>query len=143
MFMNQSYRRIFAAILRKHMLITLIMLLLWSQFIQSASAVVIAFNNLGPGDSYSYGGNWIGRLNGYNYVVGTEFIPTTSGSLDELWLGMFHEEGLNEVTLALLSDHSGNPGSTLWQQTFDNQLGSSSPLDTFRLSNFICFYRRI
>ncbi len=37
---------------------------------------------------------------------------------------MFHESGLNEVTLALLTDSSGSPGSVIWQQTLDNQLGN-------------------
>jgi hypothetical protein len=92
------------------------------------------YNNLGPNNSYNstaYG--FVGTSMGNNYEWAEEFIPSASGSLSGLNLGMIYDFGNNIVTLSLLSNANGALGNTLWSQTFTNQLGS--PGSMFSVSN--------
>ncbi|MEN6366764.1 MAG: PEP-CTERM sorting domain-containing protein [Thermoguttaceae bacterium] len=91
-----------------------------------AAASTIVFNNFGPGDSYAYCGDFLGRFEGCdpeNPLAG-DFIPSSNGKFNEVWTAMWHQFGLNEVTLTLLTDQSGSPGTAIWQQTFVDQLGN-------------------
>jgi hypothetical protein len=90
-----------------------------------ATASTVVFDNLGPSDSYGYSGDWFGRIEGAvpeNPLAG-EFTPSSSGKFNEVWAAIWHQSGLNEVTLALLTDNSGSPSAAIWQQTFFDQLG--------------------
>jgi hypothetical protein len=91
----------------------------------AAPASTIVFNDLGPGDSYEPYGNWFGySTSGFAYTaVAGDFIPTGSGPFDELWIAIFHAYGENQVTLSLMTDNAGLPGTELWQQAFDDELG--------------------
>jgi hypothetical protein len=91
----------------------------------ASASTTIVFNNFGPGDTYGYNGEFVGRFEGcvgHNPIAG-DFIPDGSGKFNELWTAMFHDQGdVNIVTIALLSDDSGRPGAAMWQRTFVDQL---------------------
>jgi hypothetical protein len=90
-----------------------------------AAASTIVFNDLGPGDSYTNSGDWFGKYNGFSYnPIASDFVAAGSGKVNELWTAIFHSTGLNEVTLAVLTDNAGNPGTVMWQQSFADRLGS-------------------
>lgn len=86
------------------------------------------YDSLGPANPYSANGYsddlYFGAQPFYAGVA-QNFVPTVSGSLDGLILGMYLLSGGNSVTLSLLSsiDNSSPGPSVLWSQSF-NQLGS-------------------
>lgn len=82
---------------------------------QGASASIIVFDNLGPGDTYSTGGYYFGHIFDDDYVNACSFVPSQTGEFDEIWSGMFRNTSYaNEFTLALHADAAGLPGAVLW-----------------------------
>lgn len=82
----------------------------------------IAFDNLSPTEPYYINyGTWFGTRPidpATTLVAAIGFTPSTSGYMDELWLGMFSSATKNDFTLSLYSDNNGSLGSQLWQQRF-------------------------
>ena len=87
----------------------------------SRAYYTVVYNNFGHNDSYSSGGIALG-LNGQS--VADRFTSSSSGTLYGLALGAVYGSGNNIITLSLLSYNAGKLGSTLWSETFTNQLGS-------------------
>ena len=88
-----------------------------------ATANTVVFDNLGSSDIYGTRGGWTGHKGQSYRLHASEFVPSGSGLLEELWAGMFLGVGQNEITLSLLSDSAGVPDATLWQGTFTDVLG--------------------
>ena len=90
-----------------------------------AAASTIVFNNFGPGDSYAYCGDFFGRFEGCdpeNPLAG-DFIPSSNGKFNEVWTAMWHQFGLNEVTLTLPVKGNGTGTATCtvgWQSCDDH-----------------------
>jgi hypothetical protein len=87
----------------------------------AAQATTIVFDNLDPSPSpflYSNGGSWTGNFNANTYATtSTTFVPSASGQLDELALGLTVQDigGSTTGTLTLHDDIGGLPGNQLWQ----------------------------
>lgn len=96
---------------------------LW--FGRASLASTVAFDNLGPNDSYGSVGYILGNSGFLNrsYAYADGFCPSSSGNLDELWLAMTSDYPSDPLTLSLAADDSGLPGSVLWSDTITSQLG--------------------
>jgi hypothetical protein len=87
-------------------------------------ASIVAFNNLGSG--YLGGGDFAGTFQGDTVTCATNFIPTQSGYISDIWMGAILTVGqTNTLTLLLRADNADMLGATLWQQTFQNGLGTT------------------
>jgi hypothetical protein len=118
--------------MRKSVLPAVLLFLLTLPAVSGAG--VVAYNNLGPGDSYINWGTWFGTTpGGPTYVAAAQFTSAASGNLSGLTLGMFHNIGNNNVTLSLRSDAGGQLGSTLWSGSYSACLETYG--DVFRLAS--------
>jgi hypothetical protein len=85
----------------------------------SASADPVAFDNFGPGDSYSNAGRWVGTIGPSTTDLASSFVPTQSGEIAALALALVSEYGgANTFTLSIRLDASGPNGALLWQSDF-------------------------
>ncbi|MGC8669497.1 MAG: choice-of-anchor R domain-containing protein [Chthonomonadales bacterium] len=96
-------------------------------------AQIVVFNNFGPGDAYNTGTGWtLGT--GSNYIVGEQFTPSASGTLDKIELALGLMDGLNSAKVYLVADSSGQPGATVlenWTTTSMGVFGHNNPLLVF------------
>jgi hypothetical protein len=84
----------------------------------TANAVTIVFDNIAPSTPYyNPYGNWLGTFGGQYEITATTFVPSASGPLDTLDLGLFYLNGNNSVTLRLSPDTGGLPGAPIWTTT--------------------------
>lgn len=91
----------------------------------SRAGAVVVFDNFGPSNTYQNYGTWFGHHTGLNSwsIDGVRVIPSASGWLDALTLGMFQNSSRNEFILSLRADEDGHPGQTLWTQNYVGLLG--------------------
>src|SRR6476646_516141 len=88
--------------------------ILAAQTCSLAAANTIVFNNLAATSPYYYNfGNSTGNAVGGYSTSATTFTPSTSGTLDELTLGLFYIFGSNSVTLELSPDVGGLPSAPI------------------------------
>lgn len=88
------------------------------QFGSATNAATIVFDNISPTTPYyNPYGNWLGTFAGQYEITATTFVPSASGPLDTLDLGLFYLNGTNSVTLRLSPDTGGLPGAPIWQTT--------------------------
>jgi len=94
-----------------------------------ATAAVIVYDNISPVMPYYHNyGNWLGTFGGQYEITATTFVPSGSGQLDELTLGLFYQTGVNSVTLRLSPDVAGLPSTPIWQTTVPPAAGYGSLL---------------
>ncbi len=95
----------------------------------AANANTIVFDNLSPTTPYYNNfGNWLGTFVNQYEITATTFVPSASGPLDELDLGLFYLNGANSVTLRLSPDAGGLPSAPIWQTTVPPAPGYGSLL---------------
>jgi hypothetical protein len=105
------------------------------------AATGVAYDNFGPGYGTQQYGTWIGTRPGLDWNIdGTKVVPSQSGYVSNITLGMFMSSGVvaNKFVLSVRADDSGHPGATLWEQTFENKLSvdsSAVPRPVAMLSN--------
>jgi hypothetical protein len=107
--------------------------LLWSAALScmistAASASIISYDNFGPENTYSQGGNWMGNGEPYDVgmFVGTSFNLSTGGNLSLIECGMeIIGQVPNQITLSIRQDNADMPGGTIWSETFTGALPSS------------------
>lgn len=96
-------------------------------FERPSTAGVVAFNNFGPNDSYQNAGNWQGSLFNDEMMLAQRFIPSVSGPLGKLELGLFFlgpvsedtSANVDELTLSVVADVNNEPGAQeLWSQLY-------------------------
>jgi hypothetical protein len=91
------------------------MLVLALQGGSSTNAATIVFDNIAPSTPYyNPYGNWLGTFVNQYEITATTFVPSASGPLDTLDLGLFYLNGANSVTLRLSQDSGGLPGAPIW-----------------------------
>ena len=82
-------------------------------------ATQVAFDTLGPSNAYLPGQGWgVGGGSadgptGANYTTAGQFVSQSSGTLTGVELAISRFQGTPLVTLSLLSDDNGAPGTTL------------------------------
>jgi hypothetical protein len=74
----------------------------------------VAYNNFGPGDTYS-GNGWIlyGPQSSPTWTQGFQFISLASGGITDLFVPMEHLANSNSFTFEIYSDNAGIPGTSL------------------------------
>ncbi len=81
----------------------------------TAAASTIVYDNISPVAPYYHNyGNWLGTFGSQYEITATTFVPSASGPLDELTLGLFYQMGVNSVTLRLSPDVAGLPSTPIW-----------------------------
>lgn len=93
---------------------------------------IITFDNLSPTQPYYINyGSWFGTRPidpSLTQIAANGFTPSTSGYLEELWLGIFTYSNNNELILTLYSDNYDSLGTQLWRQTFTGVMGEYGSL---------------
>ncbi|MGH7178440.1 MAG: hypothetical protein ACREJC_13765 [Tepidisphaeraceae bacterium] len=85
----------------------------------------VAFDNFGPNNTYHNYGTWTGYLSPLGWSIdGTSIVPSITGKLDRLTLGMTTSSSNNEFNLTLYEDNADQPGDSFWTRTFTGMLGS-------------------
>ena len=84
---------------------------------QRASANLIAYEGLGPANTWNSFGTWFGTMGANTLTVAQKFTVTVSGTFEELYAsiapGMYSSN--REYLLRLVSDQSNAPGAVLWE----------------------------
>jgi hypothetical protein len=80
---------------------------------------VVAYEGLGPANTWGAGGNWFGYYPGSSFTIAQKFTPTVSGTLEEIYAAITPDMYTSDrsYTLRLLADASNVPGTALWQTT--------------------------
>ena len=99
-----------------------------------ARAGVVLFDNFGPGDSsqtnVGYTISTATSLTGVDVTSGMSFTPSVTAPLGSIFAAIGLISGTNQVTLDLMSDSGGSPGTILESFNASNQMGpfgSSNP----------------
>jgi len=88
-----------------------------------ASAVPIAFDNFGSGDTYDNAGRWFGTIGPNSTKIATSFAPTLSGQIAGLTAAIVTNfSGAGSFTLSIRLGSSGPTGSLLWQSLISDTL---------------------
>lgn len=96
--------------------------LLAASIIRPANALVL-FDNFGPRNAYD---NTIGWTLGYQappYIQGEGFTPGVSATLNSIEVAINLVNGPNELTLKLMTDDSGKPGSVIEEWAVSGAMG--------------------
>ena len=111
------------------LLFLLLILLAFPLMIPAAAGAdyATAYNDFGMNNSYGFTGPEFGSFSPNQYQVAAMFTSSSSGALYGLALAAQYLSGNNVITLSLLSDNGATLGSTLWSETFTNQLGPMKP----------------
>jgi hypothetical protein len=91
----------------------------------SAAGADVAFNNFGPGDTFT-GNGWIidGPQVSPSFTQAFRFVPTVSGQVTTVTLAMQHLQGANSFTFDVRADSGGQPGTVV------GVLGSTAGFDS-------------
>jgi hypothetical protein len=80
----------------------------------SAAGADVAFNNFGPGDTFTGNGWIIYGPQASSYITQAfRFVPTVSGQVTTVTVAMQHLQGANSFTFDVRADSSGQPGAVV------------------------------
>lgn len=96
----------------------------------STGASTIVYDNIAPSAPlYHPYGSWTGTHGNQYSISATSFLPSATGTLDLLDLGLTQGLGQNSVTLRLSPDVAGAPSLPIWQTSVPPAPGYGSLLN--------------
>jgi hypothetical protein len=97
--------------------------LMTASLLRPAQAQVL-FNNFGPDNAYNRGTGWTLGLASPPYIQGEAFTPGVSAPLTSIEAAINLVSGPNELTLKLMTDDAGKPGSVIEEWSLSGAMGA-------------------
>ena len=102
------------------------LLLLTVASADAALTYTIVFDNFAPNDGYNCCSGWTISNNYSNntFTQGSQFTPSASGYVSDIWVGANLVQGPNVLQVALMTDSGGQPGTVIERWNFSGKMGT-------------------